>query len=597
MSVRRRGPSKLTRSLIAVLYGLALVTAAGVAEPPTASADVETAFTIAQVPDTQQEVMRDGNPLLPGRYQWLVDNQAALNLRYVDHTGDVVNWGVADPTQFARADAATTILDNAGIVYGYAIGNHDTAAVAVGGSAATGDVRANLRNTAAFNQAFPLPRYKNVGGTFEAGKADNMYQTFSAGGLDWLVLTHEMWPRQAVLDWAAQVVASHPTYNVIINTHAFIDSTGARPTTGNYGNVNAEIEWQQFISKYSNIKLVLSGHYGPVSGNTGYGYSGATGVNGNKVAQIMTAYHSDVQDQVRLLRIDTATGAISSSVYVPISLNTSYPTGYLTDPASDVVVTGMNWVQPQAQLLLTVPPAPTGVAASAGNGSAAVAFTPPSSGDGAVIASYTVTSAPGGLTATGTGSPVTVTGLANGVSYTFTVHATNSAGNGPESAASNAVTPNYVELLPDPGFESGNGGWVAFKVGTLVPVSSPVRGGARALRVNAIAGTASLVGLTQNGAVPYSVAGKRYTAQCYARATTSGLNAQIRLLQYAQNFSSNTNLGSNLISGLPTNTWTLVRVTGTATTSGLRITPQIYSTNETTRTGSIAYDDCSVYTS
>jgi hypothetical protein len=34
-----------------------------------------------------------------------------------------------------------------------------------------------------------------------------------------------------------------------------------------------------------------------------------------------------------------------------------------------------------------------------------------------------------------------VTGLTNGVSYRFSVHATNAAGNGPESALSNAVTP------------------------------------------------------------------------------------------------------------------------------------------------------------
>ncbi|MGO9205291.1 MAG: fibronectin type III domain-containing protein, partial [Candidatus Limnocylindrales bacterium] len=89
----------------------------------------------------------------------------------------------------------------------------------------------------------------------------------------------------------------------------------------------------------------------------------------------------------------------------------------------------------------TVPGAPTGVAATAGNAQATVTFTPPTSNGGSPITSYTVTSAPGSKTATGTGSPITVTGLTNGTAYTFTVYATNAVGNGLPSAASNSVTP------------------------------------------------------------------------------------------------------------------------------------------------------------
>ena len=96
----------------------------------------------------------------------------------------------------------------------------------------------------------------------------------------------------------------------------------------------------------------------------------------------------------------------------------------------------------------TMPGAPTGVSASAGDGSAAVAWTAPSNG-GSAITSYTITPSVGTTAQTPTtitGSPpatsATITGLSNGTTYTFTVTATNAIGSGAPSAASNAVTPS-----------------------------------------------------------------------------------------------------------------------------------------------------------
>lgn len=89
-----------------------------------------------------------------------------------------------------------------------------------------------------------------------------------------------------------------------------------------------------------------------------------------------------------------------------------------------------------------VPGAPTGVTATSGNGQATVSFTAPAFTGGAAITGYTVTSSPGGFTGTGAASPITVSGLTNGTSYTFIVTATNSAGTGAASPASSSVTPS-----------------------------------------------------------------------------------------------------------------------------------------------------------
>ncbi|MDP6077895.1 MAG: fibronectin type III domain-containing protein [Acidimicrobiales bacterium] len=91
----------------------------------------------------------------------------------------------------------------------------------------------------------------------------------------------------------------------------------------------------------------------------------------------------------------------------------------------------------------TIAGAPTNVSATDGNTQATVTWSAPSSDGGSAITGYTVTASPGGATATWSSGALaaTVTGLTNGTSYTFTVIATNSIGNGAASSASNAVTP------------------------------------------------------------------------------------------------------------------------------------------------------------
>jgi hypothetical protein len=90
----------------------------------------------------------------------------------------------------------------------------------------------------------------------------------------------------------------------------------------------------------------------------------------------------------------------------------------------------------------TVPGAPTIGTATAGNDSATIAFSAPTSDGGAAITGYTATCSAGGASKTGTGtsSPLTVASLVNGTAYSCTVTATNSVGTGAASA-SVSVTP------------------------------------------------------------------------------------------------------------------------------------------------------------
>lgn len=253
---------------------------------------------------------------------------------------------------------------------------------------------------------------------------------------------------------------------------------------------------------------------------------------------------------------------------------------------------------PSAPLALAAPP--TNVKAVAGDGSATVSFTPPTNNGGSPITGYLVQSWGGLQQATGATSPITITGLRNGGPNNFLVYAVTAVGRGQSSLLSNTVVPGPTspppaqkQLLPDPGFESGAGGWVGFVNGTATRVSSPVRTGTGALQVTTTGSTPTMAGITQNSAVSSSVAGTRYSISCWVRPSTSGMNLQARFLEYTQNFSSNIHLPTTTATALPVGVWTNIVATGTAVNSGERMIPQIYATSQTSA-GSIAYDDCSL---
>ncbi len=272
-------------------------------------------FTIAVLPDTQGEVNQKPE-MLSSQLQWIVDKKDSLNIPFVLHVGDIVDFDNVGHWQ--RASDCFKLLDNAKMPYVLCLGNHDTEAVGVNSGSAASDVpgatHLNLRKTAKFNTYFPPKRLMGQRGQYEEGKSDNAYYTFQAGGLDWLVVSLEFCARKEPVEWAGKVVSEHPNHNVIILTHFHLNDNGdICEHNAGYGDLSPYAIYDLLIKKYPNILMVFSGHTGSST------WRNDRGDNGNRIYQILTDYqHINFGDgYLRLLEVDPAKKTLIGKVYSP----------------------------------------------------------------------------------------------------------------------------------------------------------------------------------------------------------------------------------------------------------------------------------------
>lgn len=290
-------------------------------------------FTLPIIPDTQEEVTRKRGMFF-SRLEWLAAKADSLKAPMVLHVGDLVNYDNFD--QWELASVGMKILDRANIPYAISLGNHDTEAVGeLSGSAAPGNVNANLRKTQKFNYFFPVNRFPLQKGRFEKNKSDNAYYIFEAGGLKWIVIALEFCARDTAAKWMDLTLKKFPDHNAIILTHYHLTPKGEiNLNNAGYGDMKVIDIFDKYIKPNKNVVMVLSGHVCYSS------WRKDIGTNGNIIYQILTDYQcmDNGGGYLRLLDIDIQKGTIEAKMFSPFYNKT-------LDDASKFSITGVNFIK------------------------------------------------------------------------------------------------------------------------------------------------------------------------------------------------------------------------------------------------------------
>ncbi|WBU38618.1 metallophosphoesterase [Homoserinibacter sp. YIM 151385] len=317
----RRSTARAAASLL-----LALPIAAGVLLPPEpAAAAPEGSFTIAIIPDTQGYTASAAlAPTFTAQTEWIAAQREELGIAFAIHLGDLVeSWPVA--AQWERASASMAVLDRAGIPSSVLPGNHDLD-FSTGGSPH-------------YDRLFPPSRYAEAswnspavsyGGYLGDGRLGrepvdrgnkDSYSLLSAEGLDLLILNLEFESPEYTIGWAQRVIDAHPDRQVILATHGFIHTGGARSNTvvrPDTTVLTANQLWQRLVYPNCRVFMVVNGHWH--DGENGEARRSDPNACGRPVHQILTDYQSRANGGDGWLRTYTFTPAedrIDAATYSP----------------------------------------------------------------------------------------------------------------------------------------------------------------------------------------------------------------------------------------------------------------------------------------
>ena len=260
----------------------------------------EEPVTLAWISDTQ--LYSESYPeIFRSMTAWLADNAEKEGIRYLLHTGDVVNNRNSD-SQWNNAVEAMNLLTGK-LPYLISAGNHDV-------GAPTGDYS---RFTPRFGQTEP-----EGGGLWEGGKGQ--YALLDAGGLSFLIVMMGYGTGDEGIAWTNSILAQYPDRYAILGVHSYMHETGVFTTLG-------KGIYQQIVVPNPNVRLVVCGHHHAAGRKSIELDDDGDGKPDRTVHQMLADYQDAGQGGggfLRLLTFDKGANQLRVRTYSPYLDKTSF---------------------------------------------------------------------------------------------------------------------------------------------------------------------------------------------------------------------------------------------------------------------------------
>ncbi|MGG4491560.1 metallophosphoesterase [Metabacillus idriensis] len=172
--------------------------------------------------------------------QWIIENRDKYNIRYVFHTGDLVDQP-NDDVQWERTDQILKMLDMTRIPYGVLAGNHDLVH--------TEQPYKVFTDHFGYHRFIRQPFY---GGSFENNRGH--YDLLTIHNQPYIMIYMGWDVNRSGIRWMNKVLKQYRQHTAILAFHDYLNYKDERSPAGD------EL-YNKVVLKNPNVKMVLSGHY------------------------------------------------------------------------------------------------------------------------------------------------------------------------------------------------------------------------------------------------------------------------------------------------------------------------------------------------